>query len=63
MCAFDLRHPEGRMTLRKKAFEKGLVVLGSGERSIRFRPPLTIQRQEIDEGIGILRKSLSEMSS
>ena len=63
MCAFDLRHPEGRMTLRKKAFEKGLVVLGSGERSIRFRPPLTIQRHEIDEGIGILRKSLSEMSS
>ena len=60
-CAFDLAASDKRQVLRNKAYEKGLVVLGSGERSIRFRPPLTINKQEIDEGVGILRKSLKEM--
>lgn len=62
-CAFDLQTPEQRLQVRKKAFEKGLVILGSGEISIRFRPPLTINRQEIDEGIQILRNSLKEMQT
>jgi len=61
-CAIDVRNPEDRLTLRNKAFEKGLVILGSGERSLRFRPPLTIQASELDEGIEILRQSLGEMS-
>lgn len=61
-CAIDVRTPDDRLLLRNKAYSKGLVVLGSGERSIRFRPPLSIQRQEVDEGIGILRESLMEMS-
>jgi len=57
-CAFDVRTADERLQLRKKALEKGLVVLGSGDRSIRFRPPLNIKREEIDEGIEILRQSL-----
>ena len=62
-CAFDLRDGNERNELRKKAFDRGLVVLGSGERSLRFRPPLTIQKHEIDEGINILRDSLKEMKA
>jgi L-lysine 6-transaminase len=50
-----------RNDLRKKAMQKGLVVLGSGERSIRFRPPLIITKQEIDKGVSILKESLSEL--
>ena len=60
-CAFDLQNGDERLELRKKAYAKGLVVLGSGERSIRFRPALTIQKHEIDEGMNILRQSLKEM--
>jgi L-lysine 6-transaminase len=60
-CAIDLRNASDRQTVRTKAFEKGLIILGSGERSLRFRPPLTIQADELDEGIEILRKSLGEM--
>jgi L-lysine 6-transaminase len=60
-CAIDIRTPEDRLILRNKAFEKGLIILGSGERSMRFRPPLTIQFGELDEGIEILRRSLHEM--
>ena len=60
-CAFDLPTPDERLQLRKKAYEKGLIVLGSGERSIRFRPPLNIKPEEIDEGVEILQRSLGEM--
>ena len=61
-CSFDLKNPTMRNDLRKIAMQKGLVILGSGEKSIRFRPPLIIQKHEVDEGIKILRESLSEIS-
>ncbi len=57
-AAFDLPTPDLRTEVRKKALQKGLIVLPSGERSIRFRPPLNVSRQEIDEGLKILRESL-----
>jgi L-lysine 6-transaminase len=62
-CAVDIRTPKDRTELRTKAFKRGLVVLGSGERSLRFRPPLTVNKQEIDEGMTILKQSLKEMKS
>lgn len=60
-CAFDLPSREKRLELRNKVYSKGLVVLGSGERSIRFRPPLNVNKLEIEEGIRILCESLNEM--
>ncbi|TAK60529.1 MAG: L-lysine 6-transaminase [Bacteroidetes bacterium] len=60
-CAFDLPTTEQRNELRKKAYGKGLVILGSGNASIRFRPPLNIQNDEIDAGMKMLRDSLQEM--
>ena len=62
-CAFDVRNTDERLQLRKEAYKRGLVVLGSGERSIRFRPPLNIKREEVDEGIEILRQSLRAMKA
>ncbi len=61
--AFDLPTTAQRNELRKKASEKGLVILGSGERAMRFRPPLTINKNQIDEGVNILRTSLKEMKA
>lgn len=62
-CAFDLRDGAERLTLRNKAYERGLVILGCGDRSIRFRPPLNVTRNELDEGLNILRQSLKEMKA
>jgi L-lysine 6-transaminase len=62
-CAIDIRSAAERTELRNQAFARGLVVLGSGERSLRFRPPLTISKHELDEGLGILRQSLKEMKA
>ncbi len=61
-CGFDLPTTTLRNELRKKTSEKGLVILGSGERAMRFRPPLTIQNREIDEGVKILKESLNELN-
>jgi L-lysine 6-transaminase len=57
-CAFDLPTPEQRDKLQEKALEKQVLLLPCGERSIRFRPPLNIQKKEIDKGLEIIEKVL-----
>ena len=60
-AAFDTGSPEIRTKIRTKCFEKGLIVLPSGERAIRFRPALNVTREEIDKGISIIRESIKAM--
>lgn len=60
-CAFDLPSKEARQKFREIAFSKGLVMLGSGERSLRFRPPLNISQEEIEVGVRIIRDTLTAM--
>jgi len=62
MCAFDLDTAQNRNQLITKAYEKGLILIGCGDRSIRFRPPLTITQEELAEGLGIIRNALQELS-
>ena len=58
MCAFDLPHRELRDRILRECLKHGVILLGCGQRSIRFRPPLTITTAEVDEGIGTLRQAL-----
>lgn len=44
----------------EKAFEKGLLVLTAGGNVIRLLPPLTINDDEITEGLKILKEVLDE---
>lgn len=60
-CAVDLTTKDQRQKFRDLCFEKGLIMLGSGERSVRFRPPLNVSREEIDEGVRIICDSLTAM--
>jgi L-lysine 6-transaminase len=60
-AAFDVANPDVRTEIRKKCLEKGLIILPSGERSIRFRPPLTIRKEEIDTGLKIIAESMHEV--
>jgi len=59
MCAFDLDTPENRDKVKKLCYDGGLVVLGCGHSSIRFRPALNASKELIDEGVGILKDALS----
>ncbi len=61
MCAFDLENTETRDRFKKLAFENGMLILGSGRKSIRFRPTLSVGREEVEQGIGILRRVLSSL--
>ena len=58
MCAFDLPTPEKRDELQKRLYAKDLIVVTCGATTIRFRPPLVISSEEIDEALGILDKTL-----
>jgi len=57
-AAFDVATPELRNSIRIKCLDLGLIILPSGERAIRFRPPLNVTKEEIDMGIGIIRKAM-----
>ena len=43
-----------------KAMNKGLILINAGSNIIRFLPALIIQKQHVDEMVGILRECLSE---
>ncbi len=55
MCAFSLPTMTERDELVRRLWQNGVIVLPSGEVSVRFRPALTVVRAEIDEAIAALR--------
>ena len=59
-CAFDLPDTETRNAVRQAAYDGGLMALGCGPRSIRFRPALTITQADLDEGLAILERALEQ---
>lgn len=59
MCAFDLPTLEKRDELKNKLYANGLIILGCGASTIRFRPPLIISSKEVDEALEIIDKTLN----
>ena len=58
MCSFDLPDSKLRNEFREKCFNEKLLILGCGEKSIRFRPPLNVTTDALDEGLKIIKKVL-----
>lgn len=64
MCAFSL--PDKGMrdaVLADLRAEEHVLLLGSGTRSIRFRPALTVSEAELDEGIAAVDRVLARFGS
>ena len=59
-CAFDMKDAETRNTFRKHCMDSGLIILGCGDHSIRFRPPLTLSHDELQQGLSIIHDSLKK---
>jgi L-lysine 6-transaminase len=59
--AFDLPDSKTRDEFWKGVFDRGLLVLKSGDHSIRFRPALDITTAVVDEAIGLLRAQCEQM--
>ncbi|MEJ2398042.1 MAG: aminotransferase class III-fold pyridoxal phosphate-dependent enzyme, partial [Gammaproteobacteria bacterium] len=63
MCSFDMPNAEIRNKFREECYKQKLLILGCGERSIRFRPPLNVQKEDLAEGLKIIKKVLFLLSS
>ncbi|MEO0289412.1 MAG: L-lysine 6-transaminase [candidate division WOR-3 bacterium] len=61
MIAFDLENTEKRDKMFDKLFENGLFSIKCGEKSIRFRPPLNLSKDDALKGVKIVEKSLKEI--
>jgi L-lysine 6-transaminase len=57
MCAIDLPDGATREKVADKAYDLGMVILGCGPLSLRFRPPIDVQAAEIDEALAILQRA------
>ncbi len=56
-CAIDLPDGHSRDAVIKECVNNGLMILSCGPNTVRFRPPLTITQEQIDEGLDILEKA------
>jgi len=52
---------EWRNRIETLAFDRGLLILGCGETSIRLAPPLIAKQEEADIALDILEESISEV--
>ncbi len=52
---------ELRNRIETLAFERGLVILGCGETSLRLSPPLIVSKEEATVALDILEEALAEV--
>lgn len=58
MCAFSMPSAAQRDALVSRLWDRHVIMLASGEDSVRFRPALTVSRAEIDAAIDEVRAAL-----
>ncbi|MGH3095851.1 MAG: L-lysine 6-transaminase [Streptosporangiales bacterium] len=63
MCAFDLPDGAARDDLIRRLRNEHVIVLPCGERSVRFRPALTVTEDELSAAAAALRTALSAQQS
>lgn len=61
LTAFDFPTKELRNKFVSKGMEYGVMFLGCGNQTIRFRPALIIEKQHIDEGLEVMDMVLKEL--
>ena len=56
LCAVDLKNTNLRDKFLSEVFKNGVLLLGCGEKTVRFRPQLIANKNIIDEGFEVIRK-------
>lgn len=62
MCALDVATPALRDAIRAQCRENGMLILGCGPASIRFRPNLAVSKADIDEAVDILTHAVAQVA-
>lgn len=60
-CAFDCKDSKMQGEIFREAMKNNLLILCCGEKSIRFRPPITVTKESIDAGIEIIDKVIKNI--
>ena len=61
MLAFDVVRADWREALLDRAFRRGLVLLHTGERGVRFYPRYDTEPSAIDDALSILRLAIEDL--
>jgi len=59
MCGLRVKNAETLAEIMNNARDKGVMVLKAGRNTLRFLPPLTITKEEMDEGFELLSAAVS----
>jgi len=59
MCGLRVKNAETLAEIMNNARDNGVIVLRAGRNTLRFLPPLTITREEMDEGFKLLSATVS----
>ena len=63
MIGLDLPDHDTAEALERACFERGLLVLTCGERSVRMAPPLVVTREQADTALTILTDALDAVTA
>lgn len=61
MCGLRVKNAETLSAIISSAKDEGVMVLKAGKNTLRFLPPLTITREEIDEGFKSLNRAVNSL--
>ena len=61
MCGLRVKDAETLTNIINSAREEGVMLLKAGRNTLRFLPPLTITKEEIDEGFKSLNRAISSL--
>lgn len=61
MCAFSMPTAAQRDTLIARLWDRRVIMLASGPDSVRFRPALTVSRDELDAAVDAVRAVLADL--
>ncbi|MGH3561096.1 MAG: aminotransferase class III-fold pyridoxal phosphate-dependent enzyme, partial [Mycobacterium sp.] len=62
MCAFSLPSAADRDELIRRLWRRGVIMLPSGDDSVRFRPALTVSHSEIDAAVNAVRAAVHDLA-
>ena len=63
MIGIDLPDHDAAAAVERAAFDRGLLVLGCGERAIRMSPPLVITEEQARTGLEVFEQAVVEVST
>jgi len=61
MCGLRVKDADTLASIMINAKDSGVMVLRAGRNTLRFLPPLTITKEEIDEGFKALSRAVSSI--